>query len=200
MFVIIISSHGESFSDGFETTINSGNEYCSLGPYFDLTDNELFSYLKDMDADKLVIIDACHSGGFWGNMNPEDAGDLEKVKKPLAFIASVRENENAFYASTGLGILQYALVEGLTRNIITRHANADHNFDGIVTFEELAVYVSLIDFLPYYQVVYEKAFGDPVTFTQDSWNPVGYKNGDISGLGIVRSNNISPIINMLLYD
>ena len=61
------------------------------------TDDELKSYLEGMDTiEKWVFVDSCQSGGFWGNNNPNDDGDLEKLAR-ISMIASAREDMDGYY-------------------------------------------------------------------------------------------------------
>ena len=94
-FVFYFSGHGwfPTSSDGDETPVwvsvgpwdigNKHDEYLSLGGY-DLSDDLLGSWLDDSawnNVDKLVILDACHSGGFWGDDKTNDSGDLENLPR-----------------------------------------------------------------------------------------------------------------------
>ena len=197
-FVLYISSHGGSYYTGTETTVNPGDEFCRLGLNSDLTDDNLYSYLNDMKGTKLVILDSCHSRGFWGNYNSNDSGDLEKVLNPIALIAAANEDKISFFDENGLSYLQHLIVFAFNKNPITKSNFADLNQDGIVNFEELAVFVKLFNFIPLFDIVYEKELGDPVQFTVDMWNPTSNKKGDLRGLKTIK--DITPVINLLLLN
>ena len=167
---LYFAAHGGNLSGGTETTKTKGDEYINIGNVactwpLDkqkiLTDDDLYSMLKNSDGiKKWVVIDACDSGGFWGNNNINDEGDLEKLKN-IALLAASPEGENTFYSSDEIPPLAYALewafsldIDGLPR--------ADINKDGNVTIEE--IYASAMLFLKKFgkdindNIVYRTAF------------------------------------------
>ena len=198
-------SHGGSALLGDETTINIGDEYLLVGsapdPYLPLTDqmwltdDELYSALNGInDVNKWVVIDACHSGGFWGNDNSEDKGDLEKLTK-TAFLASAKEDQNSAYGDDGHTLFSYVLNCALSDrgDGILR---ADSNEDTNITLEEIYEYVDEYakrDDFPYRgEIVFEQELGDPMVFSPDMWAPVMKKTVDFNSVLItpVPSNSI----------
>jgi hypothetical protein len=65
---------------------------------------------------KLVVLDACHSGGFWGKPgNSSDIGDLDKVNK-CYLISSAPEEDIGYYSSlNGRGYFSMGLEAALTQ-------------------------------------------------------------------------------------
>jgi probable HAF family extracellular repeat protein len=225
-FLLYIRAHGGSENSGSETTMNAGNERFLIGAPVDkltnwasllydtnentITDNELASMLKGMDTiRKFFLMESCHSGGFWGNKNPIDEGDLEKVGN-LALCASATEDKDSYFYSSnttligkitghmyknGLGLYDYAIQDAFTK--INGRINADYNGDGEVSLAELSRWVNewegLKDFTD--ELVYKEGMGDPTIFTLDKWGPVGFKTDDfIDGLPV----NAVPIPSSIL--
>jgi hypothetical protein len=93
-----------------------------------LYDDNLMDCLRkfDSNAEKVVILDACYSGGFW---NGSDEGDLEKIQG-TALLASEPEDKQSPEASD----FTNALVKGIDRT--TGRAPADADGDGEVTARE----------------------------------------------------------------
>lgn len=107
-FVFYYAGHGGfPSSSGDETPItigtwpfwlveNTQDEYLTLSKGWSnkLSDDTLRSWLDDPVWDgvhKLVLLDACHSGGFWGDNNPNDTGDLEKLPRVALWAACPEE-------------------------------------------------------------------------------------------------------------
>jgi hypothetical protein len=214
LFILYIHTHGGTFEtiQGTETTKSTGDEFVEIGssqdgtPYPEgaLADNELKSYLEGMDdISKWVIIDACHSGGFWGNNNSTDAGDLEKLKK-IGLLAACGEDEITTFIPYSYGIFTKGLAQAFSFNQQTRKLNADVNQDGVLTFNELYIYMNF--YWPLSEgfksligdVVYEAGFGEVVTFSSDLWKPYAAKNDGLEAIKTFK--DISPIIYMLLAD
>jgi hypothetical protein len=74
---------------------HSGDEILRIERENGITDDWLFTQLSDpefADVKKLFLIDACFSGGFWGQPdNDLDVGDLDKLQN-AGLIASASEN------------------------------------------------------------------------------------------------------------
>ncbi len=155
--LVYFATHGSSENNGNETTIDPGDEYLtighdSLGNAVRYTDNELRFALQEIDdltqgevkITKIVVLDACYSGGFWGNSNPDDTGDLEKLSN-IALIAAAREGqEGGYYDATsyyqpGTGFLAHALEEAFKRDEFG-YCAADTNQDNILTTDELGLW------------------------------------------------------------
>jgi hypothetical protein len=165
-----------------ETTKTPGDEQLLIGKGMSsiLTDDNLHSMLKGMDkVSKYVLIDACFSGGFWGNNNPFDYGDLEKLKN-VSLFASALETIFAYYGDDGIGLFTKALSEGFSKN--GEIFNADSNEDQNITFLELVAWSQkwLKDSKYKGQTVYEMGLGDPTVLTEDKWNPDFYKSEDFT--------------------
>jgi len=187
-FIFFDSSHGGSYSSGSETTISPGDEYLAVG--HSLTDDTLESYLSGMDSiNKWVMLDACHSGGFWGNNNPLDAGDLEKLSN-VALFAGSQEDTAAYswpiWPYEDEGFFTHSLQDAFSLNLwgLGEYMNADYSHDGNVTYEELAKYINDDWWLNLQQkptIAYQKAQADLVTFTPDMWAPVSFASADFGG-------------------
>ncbi|OHB66248.1 MAG: hypothetical protein A2Y77_04765 [Planctomycetes bacterium RBG_13_62_9] len=137
VFMVYVSSHGGSFPSGSETTANPGDEFVVLGNL--LTDDDLTSLLGGMDdIEKWVLLDTCNAGGFWGDNNPNDAGDLEKLANIGLLAAAYEDGEyaNAWSDEAGRGYFNLGLIDALSIGA-NGHLVGDINGNGIPTFEEL---------------------------------------------------------------
>jgi hypothetical protein len=185
-FILYASAHGYQDVSGLESTATPGNEGLRTYPLLnvDLTDDSLMTTLAALgDVQKWVFIDSCYGGGFWGNNNPVDVGDLEKLSN-IGFLAAAPEDGMAYFDSTtGLSYFGSALTEGLSRDPSGAYLNADLNHDNTLTFDELTTWVRDYSGLPGMgeTVAAEKAFGDLVTWSPDMWNPVSFASPDFVG-------------------
>lgn len=200
-FVLYLGGHGDTYKpeeSGPETTASANNEFYALTNEIkdSISDNELYSYLKGentngvkMDSiNKWIIIDACHSGGFWGDNNPKDEGDLEKLKN-VALLTSVAEDKNGLFWHHGYGLYTYGLIEALGKDN-NGYLNADLNENGTLLFSELYKYMyekfpeteAFKNFVG--KILYEQEFGDEVLFTADMWDPQFFKTEDFLDSGI----------------
>jgi hypothetical protein len=172
--VLFFSGHGDPCGVEDETTLTPGDERVFMGDATLLTDDTLKLSLDGYDGvEKWVLLDACHTGGFWGDDNSGDVGDLEKLSN-IALFAACPEDQTTGMDSNGRGWFSLALTNAFTPT----SGNADTNNDGVVTFSELTSYVlthgiSLSD-----PVAYEKGLGDPIAWSPDLWNPVSFASPD----------------------
>jgi hypothetical protein len=178
--IMFISCHGSNLSGTYSLSLGQTNNIFNLYPLL----QNLTSVRKE------IIIDACYSHGFWDNLKQLDN---------VGFISSAMDNETSLYAFDGMGFLSHAIIIGLSHIPFTTYSWADLNKDKIVTFYELGEFVKMFNLPLIYDVAYEKAWGDQVTFTQDMWNPSRSKNYD-TVLGLKGSNSISPILELLFID
>ncbi len=156
-----------------------------------LWDDDLTRYLLGMnDIEKWVILDACGSGGFWGDGNPMDEGDLEKLGN-IALFAAAPEGKNAIswgYPGEKQGLFTMALDDALTFDSDSLLA-ADIGGDGDVDFDELRTWVENDWWLQIVQnpvvhsnmMFWEKEYGDPIPFSPDMWSPVVFASEDFTG-------------------
>lgn len=156
------SGHGGT-SDSLEgeSTETTGDEWLDLnGP--DMYDDELTTYLSNLDeVNKWVFLDSCHSGGFWGD-GTELGGDLDSLTN-IAFFASAAEDGSAWFEDFGSEDTYYwtvLLEQALSKNLIG-FLNADYNFDGQISFDELNVYMNLTDWWIPLVHTYAYESGDP---------------------------------------
>lgn len=134
------------------------------------------------------MLDACYSGGFWGDTkkpeinNGEIIGDLSSLNN-IAFLASAAEDELS-WADKDLhtGIFTDWLQKALTRKA-DGYLNADLNKDGEVGFGELETYLEKYDWKPYLNVYgYTKELGDLMLMDETNLpTPVLYKSDDFEG-------------------
>ena len=186
-FFLYLFAHGNSNSSEEESTLTPGDEYMVFGDGQSeeglLTDDELYSMLSGMDegVNKWIIIDSCHSGGFWGNFSNDDDGDLEKLKN-AALLACAKENELGYASTEGIGLFTLALIDGFAKNNINNKYFVDLNEDGIITFSEIAYYCSGWVNLTNYKgkPVIQMDMGDSVIFTPDLWDPCFFKTADFA--------------------
>jgi len=123
---------------------NIGDELLYVvGGLTSVNDDELTGLLSEQQnphlplVSKMVIIDSCFSGGFWGpEGNEADEGDLDKLNN-MALLAACGEGDISLYSGlTGRGKFSRAL-EDLLRLDGNGTAPADLDADGKVSFEEL---------------------------------------------------------------
>jgi len=198
-FFLYIGGHGGSeSSNGGESTISGlspGDEYIFTGwnpinESWTLTDDELYSYLVGIDDDieKWVFIDACHSGGFWGNDSSNDIGDLEKINN-IGFMSSAWENTNSLYSKdTGISLFAYALDSFLNNEDFTE------DFTEEITFYTFANY--LVNYLDYDSwmigmVMQEMGIGDEHILSKDMWNIMISESDDFKG--VLYANPNAPV-------
>lgn len=179
-FIFYSSSHGGTSYSGTETTLTAGDEWLALGQ--DLVDDDFRDYFSELNqVEKWVLLDECHSGGFWGNDNARDHGDLEKLDN-ICLFAAADEDRFAYADKNGLGYFGRAIIDAFTvgKNGFLV-ADADKNYD--VTFAELTNWVqnyateSFMDGT----VVFQKDLGDPVLFTSDMWSAMSIASPGFGG-------------------
>jgi hypothetical protein len=193
--IVFGSAHGyndlvnpQMENPGRETTglQGEGDEGLWLGstPDLQLTDDRLTAYLTGTDGiEKWVLLTSCHSGGFWGNDNPLDTGDLEKLSD-IGLFAAAGEDEYAHSdTTTGRTYFGLALIDAFAKDE-SGFLNADCMMrDGVLTFDEVAYWVSSYSLR--YNLdgteVYEADMGDRIVFTSDMWRPVAFRSADFDG-------------------
>lgn len=191
-FFFFGSSHGGTsvaLGRQDEKTATPGDEFLAISqsPSDFLYDDDLKRFLSVgalTDKDKWVMLDACSAGGFWGNANANDEGDLEKLSK-IALLAAAREGGIAAGAiDTKEGLFSAALTDGFSQKLNGENLKADLDNDGTLTFLELK------DWLGHYYLnfpdkerpfVVEREQGDLLPFTPDLWSPSGFTSPDFGG-------------------
>lgn len=167
---LYFSGHGgpEIGVDGGETTATKWDEVLHTSGNDSISDDWLYSKLNGLaGVNKWVILDACFSGGFWGN-GEEIGGDLERLDH-IALIAAAPEWFWSWATfPDGHGLLTGALVDGL--EFYDGHLVADYGHDGFVDFDDWDRYLNSKDWLDvgWGAYLYEMAEGDLVPFTDES--------------------------------
>jgi len=162
-FVFYFEGHGGNYDSGDETGViaysrwgipgySTGDEFLALSESYYLTDDELtslFDYQQWSGINKLFVLAACQSGGFWGDDLTADAGDLERL--PLtALLAAAPEGENSLVNPlTGRSFFGTAFEKAFAKNSNNGLLNADLNGNGVVTFAELKEYMGRYDWSGY---------------------------------------------------
>ena len=198
LFIYIVG-HGGPFKIedfGSETTITRANEYVVLNDMYDtITDDDLTCMLKGMeDVEKWIMVDACHSGGFWGNKNLYDIGDLEKLPK-TCMMASAKEDGPGKYFDThdydakcpdcyGKTVFGIHLRDAFAIKP-NNHVNCDYNDDGVITFDELEYWMTERAKISWGWLngltVQTNDLGDDIIFSIDDWSPECKKSDDFEG-------------------
>jgi hypothetical protein len=172
---------------GDETPPNTRDEAIILSSNPDdyLYDDMLATYLAGMDnIEKWVMLDACGSGGFWGDFNLNDTGDLEKLSN-IGLFASAAEGHDSYSSFwTYEGIFTNALEKAFSYGL-DGYLCADSDHKSGVTFDELHVYLQQ-DWWLYLKsqppfTVWKRGEGDPILFTPDMWSPVSFASNDFTG-------------------
>jgi len=180
-FLFFASSHGGDYTTGIETTVTPGDEFLYLGDLLD--DNMLKGYLDGLgDIEKWVMLDSCSSGGFWGNDNPSDWGDLEKLSN-IALFAAADENKKSYsWPITWEGVFTTALNQAFSIDT-DGYLFADNDNNSDLTFNELDNWLESQWLLQFFQdtVAYERNYGDPVFLTSDMLSFSGIASSDFTG-------------------
>ena len=134
---LAIALYQELWNDGDEMLVWDDKN----GAATSIEDDNLKQWLSEnpkmASAQKLVLLDACHSGGFWGREgNQSDVGDLDKLEN-IGLIAACQEQNFTFtYPWNGRGYFSTALENALALGG-DGFAEADVDRNGVVSFEEL---------------------------------------------------------------
>ena len=101
--------------------------------------NEVVNILEAIPCKKIIMIDACHSGG--ARANPSDINfeisKLNSIARGLTVLASSRGEEQSYEdALWQNGAFTASIIKGL------RQAKADVDNNGIISMHELSLYVS----------------------------------------------------------
>ncbi len=160
-FLFYFSGHGYNNDDNSEPHIvnsecvfdktgdysNTGDEVLFLGGALtDVSDDLLTSLLSEdpkmTDVHKIVILDSCMSGGFWGTEgNDSDTGDLDKLQN-IGLLAACGEGEFCYTFSPfipfvgGRGKFSWVL-EKILDPETSDFACADKNGDEALSFDEI---------------------------------------------------------------
>jgi hypothetical protein len=193
---IYIAGHGGISNNGYYF-IEIGNDMSSPSSEGVLTDTDLFDCLKGMDnITKWVMIDACHSGGFWNELSQLKKVGLLSASGPLTWS----------FAPTGIGLFTYGLANAFSLDSDGKFKGDCCPRDGKLLLEEVYYYAK------YYWILTEEfknfegkamnemEFGDQVIFSAGMWNPGASKTDDLSGIKPSVSGKISCIFNLLLGD
>ncbi len=197
-FMFYSSSHGGTSDVGDETTLTAGDEWLALGE--DLWDDDFPTYFEGMDdVEKWILLDECHSGGFWGN-DSGDEGDLENLDN-ISLFAAAAEDDFAWADGDGRGYFGLALIDAFSIDTDEfLFADTDDNYD--LTFDELTDWVQNFATQQHMDgtVVFEKGIGDPWTFTSDMWTTGSWASpdflGSFSGVGPIP--NLDPHTNPII--
>jgi hypothetical protein len=141
IFVLAYSGHGGYLNGiGDEVLAYTANsaQYLSddiLSGWFEGSQGLGGAYLSSIwqSVNKLVILDCCHSGGFWGPGDDED--DLKRLNH-IGLLATALETDSStvYPGSGGRGPLALAVEFGL-------QGEADTNSDGEITWNEITSYL-----------------------------------------------------------
>lgn len=209
--IVYFSGHGVSENNGEETTITSGDENLVLASDYEtnasgtstISDDELARWLNGMDyIEKTVILDSCKSGGFWGNGNSEDVGDLEKLQN-IALLAASSELFDTFAdPNTGMGFFTEALLEGFYTE--SGYMLFDSNHDNVVSTQEMIDWVNgftLSDFLGWHLdniVPKDGNYDGPSGLWAEDFEMISFHSDDYVGLNFVASAVPEPSTFLLL--
>jgi hypothetical protein len=138
IIMAFISSHGFLLNDDFRI---QGSDYSptrrrSTSVSFR---NDILALLEEIPCKKIIMIDACHSGG--ARANPQDINfaieQLNRMQEGVSVFASSRGEEQSYEDTTWKnGAFTDAIVSGLSGG------KADANGNDIITLHELSDYVS----------------------------------------------------------
>ena len=185
-FIFYFCGHGgfETYAGGDETAIlfslfpptfwNEHDEFIETSTIANLSDDTLSSWFDDPawdNVNKLIMLDACHSGGFSGDNNPGDEGDLEKLSK-IGLLASCPEAGVSFFNPfTGMGIWTERLLNCLKSN------NNIQEIALCIEEEDVSEFFGIV--LPLLGDVFPPN-GTTLTFDVTHWEPVFVSSDDFS--------------------
>jgi len=192
ILVVYMGGHGgqgiynDSETDGWDECISLSNDGSSYW-----YDDDMFELLNELGvtwrgASTWILLDSCYSGGFWGDNNPGDLGDLEKLTRWLddpgfvGLLASAPEDGLGYARVAGYGYLTQVLCDALDRDLWGYSpASGD---DKVVTWNELVDYVQSDSAIQRHlnTVCVTSDVGDPLLLTADMWNPVAFGSGGVS--------------------
>ncbi|MBK8503479.1 MAG: caspase family protein [Saprospiraceae bacterium] len=184
LVVVFISSHGK---------VAEGNRYVLLPSDYDPQYEELSTIdfsedilkkLRSIDGNKLLFIDACHSGSAGSRSFSDGAAskmmnDLIQATAGMEIFASCADNEFSYEdESWGNGAFTKAIIEAFNNETVEidgKKVNADvfaevngvkdHGSDGVITIEELKLYVQKR--VPYLVNSVKKKMQNPVNKSTD---------------------------------
>ncbi len=131
------------------------------------------------------MLDSCGSGGFWGDYNLDDDGDLEKLSNIALFASAAEGKDSHSWPFTYEGIFTTALEKAFSHDGNYLYADFDH--ESGVTFDELSDWLESRWWLyasPWPQppfTAYKRGQDDPILFTSDMWSPVSFASDDFTG-------------------
>jgi hypothetical protein len=171
--IVYSASHG-----GYDPSAD-GDAFVGLGTNY-LTDDTLTSYLNGLNGvQKWVMIDACHSGGFWGDTGA-DLDDLNTLSN-ISLLASAAKDKECWYGNDGLYYWSNALINAFSLDA-NGHLNAG-NQDGVLTWDGLSEWMLNPANVEYLDgtVVYPGDLGGPVIFNSGMWAPESFASADFDG-------------------
>lgn len=159
--------------------INTQDEYLDLqdGPFSnDFSDNDLTDCLNDPKWDfvnKLILIDACHSGGFWGDeYNVTDSGDLEELPRSALLASSPEWGASSFYLDTGRSIWTISLESAIKSAASPRDIAKYISYWVRNKYFKQLLPIQKDDFFPPTDtyVVFEPSFWEPVFYATEDFD------------------------------
>lgn len=128
-----------------ETTANYGDERIKIGDSHYLTDDRLTTILQPYaNLSKSVFIDACLSGGFWGNGGELQGADLDTVPNTALFTSASETGVMQYWVGSGQPIFSETVRYALTydESLGSVRADAYNGTIGDLTWLELVHYVT----------------------------------------------------------
>jgi hypothetical protein len=181
-FIFFNSSHGSRFGEGSETTLTPGDEFLAVGNA--VTDDSLTSFLGVLNGiQKWIFLDSCYSGGFWGNGNRNDSGDLEKLGNIGLFAGSGENSLSYSLPLTAEGYFTATLLAGFSVGVDS-FLVADKDKNRELTFDEMKLWIESDKQLQDRQdpeFLFERAQGDIVPFSRDLFTPMYAASNDFEG-------------------
>lgn len=150
-FVFYYSGHGGQVPDRNGDEDDNLDEVSVLHNKELLLDDELYSYLVDIPANKFVFFDSCHSGTAYKSASSADVAtkslglisDYKKgigfvsleepsksEKKSILYFAAAGDTQSSLVTPSG-SMFTLALIDGIKRH------KADADANGLTTFDEL---------------------------------------------------------------
>ncbi len=138
LLIVFLSSHGFMYNEEFRI---QGNEYDPRRKRTtSVSYNSIIRNLNDMECKKLVMIDACQSGGAKASTEEiyEAIAELNQAQNGITTITSSSKDQLSYEDTTWEnGAFTEAIINGL------QNAQADENKDDIISVQELFDYVRM---------------------------------------------------------
>ncbi len=199
---IYFAGHGGYDEESFICPYDFGG-FLSIWRYNEITDSELYGILDKLDKKirKVIIIDACQSGGFIGKSalsenNIMSYKKLEKLPNLISGFAAGSDHSSLEYSKEAGGIFTHFITEGLGTSNTFGPVKNESPSDNNINIEKLLWYAQnrTMEYIAqyYYNYYANPANGIEPDEERNFQHPQIYVNYDIGDLPIKGKWDITP--------